>query len=119
MGVTTVVGGVVSTPGAGAVLTQRLGCNEERREDAEESRDLRPGVAGPDLEPEGEVEVGVLAEEVAAAAGAAPDDGDELLDWAVLAPSVASVLVLVFLLLFLPLAPLFLFSMSESLIGEC
>ena len=31
----------------------------------------------------------------------------------------ASVFVLVFLLLFLPLAPRFLFSMSESLIGEC
>ena len=30
-----------------------------------------------------------------------------------------SVLVLVFLLLFRPLAPLFLFNMSESLIGEC
>ena len=78
MGVTTVVGGVDSTPGAGAVLTQRLGCNEERREDAEERRDLLPGVAGPDFEPEGEVEVGVLADE-AAAAGGAPDDGVELL----------------------------------------
>ena len=119
MGVTTVVGGVVSTPGAGAVRTHRLGCKEERSEDAEERRDRRPGVAGPDFDPDGEVDVGVLAEEAAAAAGEAPDDGVELVDWAALAPSVASVFVLVFLLLFLPLAPRFLFSMSESLIGEC
>ena len=117
---TTVVGGVVSTPGAGAVRTHRLGCKEERREDAEERRDLRPGVAGPDFDPDGEVDVGVLAEETAVAAAGAPDDGVvELVDWAALAPSVASVFVLVFLLLFLPLAPRFLFSMSESLIGEC
>ena len=116
---TTVVGGVVSTPGAGAVRTHRLGCKEERREDAEERRDLRPGVAGPDFDPDGEVDVGVFAEETAAAGGGAPEDGAELVDWAAPAPSVASVFVLVFLLLFLPLAPRFLFSMSESLIGEC
>ena len=74
------VGGVASTPGAGAVRTHRLGCSEERREEAEERRDLRPGVAGPDFDPEGEVDVGVLAEEAAVAAGEGPDDGMELLD---------------------------------------
>ena len=74
------VGGVASTPGAGAVRTHRLGCSEERREEAEERRDLRPGVAGPDFDPEGEVDVGVLAEEGAVAAGEGPDDGMELLD---------------------------------------
>lgn len=73
--------GVASTPGAGAVRTHRLGCKEERSEDAEERRDLRPGVAGPDFDPDGEAEVGVLAVEAAAAAGEAPDDGvDELVD---------------------------------------
>ena len=81
VGVATVEGGAVSTPGTGAVLTHRLGCKEESKEDAEESRDLRPGVAGPDFDPDGEVEVGVLAEEGAeAAVGGAPEDGVELPD---------------------------------------
>ena len=81
MGVTTVEGGAVSTPGTGAVLTHRLGCKEESKEEAEESLDLRPGVAGPDFDPDGEVEVGVLAEEGAeVAVGGAPEDGVELPD---------------------------------------
>ena len=96
-------------PAEGVVLTHRLGWREDSREEALDSRLLRPGVAGPeDLEPEGEVEEGAFTVEGVLAADDAPGASTA-------SPAAAP---LVFLLLFRPLAPRFLFSMSESLMGE-
>ena len=96
-------------PAEGVVRTHRLGWREERREEALDNRLLRPGVAGPDFDPEGEVvEEGAFTAEgvvLAAAPGALPS-------------TASAAAPLVFLLLFLPLAPLFLLSMSDSLMGE-
>lgn len=112
MGVDTCIGGDTSAWGVEVERTQRLGCRELNKLEAELSRDLLPGVVGPDL--------GVLLLDLAELPLGVDPTGTLVagcgvvdVDWG----ECSSLLdPLDFLLDFL-LETLFLFSMSDNLIG--